>query len=221
MAKIFKLGTRASRLALKQAEEVQQYLPLAEFEVIRIYTQGDKDKLTSISEVEGSDFFTREIDQALLREEIDVAVHSSKDVQEILPKGLKVILETKSISPYDALVSRDNLTLQELPAASRIGASSLRRKEQLKLARPDLYIVDIRGTIEERMGFLEVNKIDALLVAHAALLRLGLENKAAQILSPDVFFPHPKQGSLTLVAKEKKWRELRFLLSAQARETGN
>ena len=219
--RILKVGTRPSSLALKQVEEIQKLMPGLSFEVVKIQTLGDKDKLTQISEVEGSDFFTREIDQALFSGEIDLAIHSSKDLPDKLTQGLVVFLETESRSAFDALVSRGDFKLLDLPTGYRIGSSSQRRKEQIKLLRPDLLIIDIRGTIEERLKLIETGKIDALIVAHAALIRLGLEERIAEILPEEYFKAHSKQGSLSVVIKEQRWEELKFILSEQALATGS
>ncbi|MBI4335752.1 MAG: hydroxymethylbilane synthase, partial [Candidatus Omnitrophica bacterium] len=134
-----RIGTRTSPLALRQVDEVAGFIktshPEFRFEVIGIDTYGDKDKKTPISDLEGSDFFTREIEDALLKREIDFAVHSAKDLPDVIPRGLRVAALTESVDPYDALVSRGNLKLDELPPGARIGASSQRRKEQLKKYR--------------------------------------------------------------------------------------
>ncbi|MDP2941834.1 MAG: hydroxymethylbilane synthase [Candidatus Omnitrophota bacterium] len=219
---IIRIGCRPSRLALEQAQEIKALFPGVEFKLVTYETAGDKDKITPISEIEGSDFFTGELDQALLREEIDLAVHSSKDLPESIPGGLSIAFETASLSPFDALVSRNRLKLKALPAQSRVGTSSQRRKNQLRQSRPDLSIIDIRGTIEERLALLEGGKIDALIVAYAALIRLGKEALAAEVFDTETFPGHPKQGSLSIVAKEEKWQKLKHALSeAEGRVEGS
>lgn len=221
MRKVLRVGSRPSRLAIKQVEEISRSFPWVDFEIVVIPTRGDKDKITPISRVEGSDFFTQEIDSALLNGRVDLAVHSSKDLPDKIPQGLKPVIETKSISPFDALVSRNNLKLFQLPLGSRVGTSSKRRKDELILKRPDLNIVDIRGDIQERLALLDSGRIDALLVAHAALIRLGLESRAAEIFPLEVFKTHPKQGGLTLIVREENWQEVKSILSAQAPATPN
>lgn len=218
---MLKIGTRPSPLAIKQVEEIQNLMPLVRFKVVVIETRGDKDRYTPISEIEGSDFFTKEIDEALLKGEIDLAVHSSKDLPGILTTGLKVILETKSISPYDALVSRGNFKLAELPKGSRIGTSSQRRKDGVRILRPDLKIIDIRGNVDERFFLIDSGEIDALIVAYAALIRLGVEYRISEIFPLNIFKAHPKQGRLSLVAKEERWQEVKFILSAPAPVIGS
>ena len=216
-----RLGTRPSPLAFKQAAEIQNIFAHVQFQVVPIYTRGDKDRKTPLSEVEGSDFFTREIDQALLEGKIDLAVHSSKDLPEVLAKGLSIALETESLTPFDALVSRNYLQFNALPAGWRIGVSSKRRKDQIKALRADLEIIDVRGNIEERIELIQKDKIDALIVAHAALIRLGLESQIAQILPLSIFKPHPKQGSLSLLTREENWQEVKSILLAQAPAIGS
>jgi len=215
------MGTRPSPLAIKQAEEVKTIFPFLHFKVIPIQTTGDKDKKTSLSNVEGSDFFTKEIDDALLSAKIDIGIHSAKDLPQILPKGLVVAFETESISPNDALVSRGNLKLAQLPKNSRVGSSSVRRKSQLLVLRKDLQIVDIRGTVGERIALVDSGRIDALVVAHAALIRLGLEQRIAEVFGLDIFDAHPKQGKLSLVVREEECERLRSILSEPVREIGS
>ena len=216
-----KVGTRPSPLAIKQIDEFKRLFPRVNLEVVLIPTIGDKDKITPLVRVEGEDFFTREIDSALLRGEIDLALHSSKDLPDQLNKDLKIILETKSISPFDVLVSKDRLKLMDLSYASRVGTSSQRRKDQIIALRKDLVLVDVRGNIEERLALIDSGRIDALVVAHAALIRLGLEDLISEVLSGDDVSVHPKQGSLTLVAREDKWEEVKSILSGQAQVIGS
>jgi len=225
MRRIYRAGTRTSPLALKQVEEVfgmlKKVYPDIKLEVIGIDTYGDKDKVTPVSDIEGTDFFTREIDEALLRDEIDFSVHSAKDLADVLKKGLTIAAITDSIDPYDALVSKSGLTLDKLPEGARIGTSSLRRKTQLKAYRKDFEIVDIRGNIEERLMLLDERRlssearrakeettnderrnIDAIVIAACGLIRLGLSHRITQRIPFDILKPHPLQGSLAIVAKE-------------------
>ncbi len=221
MKRFFLVGSRASPLARKQTQELQKLFPEFVFDFIYIVTIGDQDKITPLSKVKDADFFTREIDQALLKKEIDLAVHSSKDLPDVLAKGLAVVFETPSISRYDCLVSRNKLKLRDLPKGWRIAASSQRRKEEISTLRKDLDIVEIRGNIEERIALLDSGKIDALIVAHAALIRLGSEERISEIFPLDIFHTHPKQGSLSLVAREEDCKRIKSILSVQARATGN
>lgn len=224
MGRTYRVGARTSPLALKQVEEAMSMLkgfyPDMQTEVIGIDTYGDKDKVTPIAEIEGTDFFTREIDEAILRDEIDFAVHSAKDLPDVLRKGLAIAAITPFLDPYDALVSKSGLTLDKLPKGARIGTSSLRRKTQLKAYRNDFEIVDVRGDIEERLRLLneprttnnERRNIDAVIIAACALTRLGLSHRMTQKIPLDILKPHPLQGSLAIVAKKDN-AELAELLS--------
>lgn len=211
---MLRVGTRPSPLAIKQVDELKKIFPQVGFSAAVIPTTGDKDKITPLTSVEEADFFTREIDEALLRGEIDIALHSSKDLPDKLNRGLRVVLETRSISPFDALVSRGRLKLSQLPCSTRVGASSRRRKEQIRELRQDLVLVDVRGNIGERLALIDAGKIDALVVAHAALIRLGLEHMISEVFNGGNFTAHPKQGSLTLVTREDKWQKVKSILSA-------
>ena len=206
MGRVYKIGTRTSSLALKQVEEImdalKKFYPSMNMEIVGIDTYGDKDKTTPISRIEGSDFFTREIDVALLSGEIDFAVHSAKDLPGDLKEGLVIAAITESIDPYDVLVSKSGLKLDELPYRVKIGTSSLRRKAQLKKYRDDFEIVNIRGNIEERLKLLDEARLDGIVIAAAGLIRLGLGKRITQKITFDILKPHPLQGSLAIVAKK-------------------
>lgn len=205
MEKMYRIGTRKSSLALKQVEEIlkalRNFCPDFSAKIIGMDTYGDKDRNTPISSVEGSDFFTREIDEALLDGNIDFAVHSAKDVPDILRKELKIAAITASIDAGDVLVSPSGLKLHELPFGSSIGTSSKRRKTQLKQYRSDFKIVNLRGTIEERLHCLDETGLGAIVIAAAGLVRLGLEDKITQRIPFDIVQPHPLQGALAIVTR--------------------
>ena len=205
MKRRLRAGTRPSPLAIKQLEEVEALLPSVGFERVAIRTKGDADKRTPLSEIEGTDFFTREIEDALLSGKIDVAVHSAKDLEEEMPEGIAIAAMTRSISPYESLVSSGRDTLKTLPSGSVIGTSSAKRKEAVLKYRSDLVVRDIRGNIEERLRQLDEGLFDAVIVAHAALIRLGYEYRIAQVIPTDIIEPHPLQGRITVqVRKERK-----------------
>ncbi len=159
MERVITIGTRCSRLALSQIGEIIQTMtkryPEIKVEVVSFKTSGDRDKATPLADVERTDFFTDEIDRALLEGRIDCAIHSAKDLPAPLTNGLAVAALTASIDPDEILVSRAGLLLDGLPRGATIGTSSLRRKTQLKMFRPDLNSVDIRGNIEERLELLD------------------------------------------------------------------
>jgi len=221
MAKTYRIGTRTSFLALRQVEEILQALrkfyPDFKAEVIGIDTYGDKDKITPISQIEGTDFFTREIDDALLKWEIDFAVHSAKDLPDTIKEGLVISALINSIDSYDALVSKDGLKLAELPQGARIGTSSIRRKTQMSRYRDDFDIVDIRGNIEERLEKLDNDNLDGIVVAACALVRLGLENRITQRIPFEILKPHPLQGALAIVtrAEDLKFHSLLSVIDSR------
>ncbi|NQT95030.1 MAG: hydroxymethylbilane synthase, partial [Candidatus Omnitrophica bacterium] len=209
MAEAYRVGTRKSPLALRQVVEalraIKASFPDMLIEVLPIDTYGDKDKDTPVSDTEGSDFFTREIDNALLEKRIDFAVHSAKDLPDEPKEGIIVAAMTESIDPYDVIVSKDGLGLKELAKGAVIGTSSKRRKESLKKFRPDFNIVDIRGNIEERLELLDngAKNLDAIVIAAAGLIRLGLENRITQKIPINIIEPHPLQGCLAVVIREQ------------------
>ena len=206
MERTVRIGTRKSPLALKQAEEILGSLKgrgiFLSCEIVGFDTPGDLDKKTALSEVEGSDFFTRDLDQALLEGKIDCAVHSAKDLPGEIPAGLEVAVMTSSPETADALVSRNHEKFSELFPGSRIGVSSRRRKEQVQTARPDLVATDIRGTIRERLDQLDAGKYDAVIIAAVALLRLGCGHRIAEKLNPEIFPSHPLQGRLAILVQK-------------------
>jgi len=200
-----KIGSRPSPLAIKQAEEIESLLPSVRFEAVRIDTCGDKDKTSSLAGREDSDFFTREIEEALLDGRIDAAVHSAKDLERVMPRELCIAATTCSISHFECLVSKEGHALEKLPAGAVVGTSSRKRKEAVLRFRPDLAVKDIRGNIDERMKQLDDGKFDAVIIAHAALIRLGLEDRIAQIIPKEIVEPHPLQGRLAIqVRKDRK-----------------
>lgn len=218
---IYKIGTRSSPLALKQVDEVlwflREFYPDIKTETVCIETYGDKDKKTPISEIEGTDFFTREIDEALLKREIDFAVHSAKDLPDRIVCGLYIAAYTRPLDQYDALVSKNNLKLKELPIGAKIGASSKRRKEQLEAYRRDFSIVDIRGNIEERLAILEKTDLDAIIVAACGLMRLGLEHKITERIPFDILKPHPLQGALAIETRKEDFDLINILSKLDTR----
>lgn len=208
--------TRQSRLALLQVEEFRRCLNEAvgshslEYEVIKTDSYGDRHKDVSLMDKSiAADFFTRELDDALLEGWADIAVHSAKDMPYPLPHGITLLALTRGEDKSDSLVSRDGLTLSQLPPRSRVGTSSAQRRAKLLSLRPDVEVVPIRGTIEERIQQVQSGYIDALIVATCALQRLGLAHLISEILP---FSTHPLQGNLAVTAREDS--PLRDLLSS-------
>jgi hydroxymethylbilane synthase len=225
MANTYRVGTRTSPLALRQVEEVllalRRFYPDFKAAIVGIDTYGDKDKITPISQIEGTDFFTREIDEALLKDKVDFSVYSAKDLPDVLREGLVIAAQTKSIDPYDALISRNNLKLSELPHGARIGTSSIRRKTQLSKYRDDFDIVDIRGNIGERLERLDAEKLDAIVIAACGLVRLGLEKRIAQRIPLEIITPHPLQGALAILTRSDSKKIIKLLSVLDVRKSGS
>jgi uroporphyrinogen III methyltransferase/synthase len=198
---LIKVISRQSPLALLQVKEVFGFFPDINYDLIKLESYGDKNKQISLLNNPPADIFTRELDEALLSNEADIAIHSAKDLPYPIPDGLEVIALFDAFDQTDSLVSRQNLTLRSLPTGARIGTSSPTRKKELLAIRPDVEVVSIRGTIEERIAQVDSGYIDALIVATCALKRLGLEQRIAEVLP---FETHPLQGNLAIVARENR-----------------
>ena len=197
--KLLRIGTRASQLALWQANwvksELEKKYPGMEVTLTKIKTIGDKILDVPLAQVGGKGLFVKEIEEAMLRDEIDIAVHSMKDVPTEFPEGLGLHCITEREDPRDALISR-NITFAELPQGARIGTSALRRQAQLLKARPDLQMVIIRGNVETRIRKLVDDNLDAVILAAAGLKRLGFTDKVAEYLDVDFSIPAIGQGAL-------------------------
>ena len=192
------IATRGSALALWQAEHVRARLGVASglpVELLTLKTQGDLILDVPLSEVGGKALFVKEIEQALIDRQADVAVHSMKDVPADLGPGLILAAISTRETPWDALVSRAG-TLAELPHGARVGTSSLRRQCQLLARRPDLQILMLRGNVPTRVRKLDDGAFDAVVLAAAGLIRLGLGDRITELLMPDVSLPAVAQGVL-------------------------
>lgn len=193
-----KIGARDSPLSKAQVEEVRREMPDLLFESVWVKTKGDRDQATSLRHLEKTDFFTYELDQMLLQGDIDLAIHSAKDLPDPLPQGISCIAMTRCIDSRDALVFRPGETLHTLPSQSSVATSSERREEAVKALRSDLRFVDVRGNIGERLKKLETKEVDAVVVAEAALIRLGLTCLNRLFLPQETA---PLQGRLALLAR--------------------
>ena len=194
-----RVKARRSKLSMFQVKELFSYLPDVSYELLTIDTLGDKNKEISLMDSSiPEDFFTRELDEALKNDLADIIIHSAKDLPYPIPTSLEVYCLTNAVDKSDALISRNHIMLDQLPKCATIGTSSITRKNELLKLRPDLNIVSIRGTIEERLIQIDNQKIDALIVATCALKRLGLEKRITEILP---FKTHPLQGNLAVVGK--------------------
>lgn len=206
MKKIIKIGTRGSKLALWQANWVKSRIetafPDTDAHIVKIKTTGDRIVDRPLAQVGGKGLFVKEIEKALFDKEIDIAVHSMKDMPGELPDGLFIGAVPVRENPYDVLISRENLSLEELPAGAIIGTSSLRRASQIKYARPDIVTTSIRGNLGTRLAKLDSGEFDAILLAAAGIIRLGLKNRISQILDEEVMLPAVGQGALCIEARE-------------------
>lgn len=207
------IGTRGSKLALWQAEHIKAELlrlyPTLNLELKKIKTTGDKILDVPLARVGGKGLFVKEIEEALLKGEVDLAVHSMKDVPTELPKGLHLAVITKREDPRDALIVRNKddrkkekpKNLKDLPKGSIIGTSSLRRSCQLLNLRPDIKIEPLRGNLDTRLRKLDEGKFDAIILAVAGVKRLGIEKRITEILNPDIILPAIGQGALGIEAR--------------------
>ena len=191
------IGSRGSQLALWQARWIQARLESLgeECRVEIIHTTGDKITDVALSKVGTKGLFTKEIEEALLTGTIDLAVHSLKDMPTELPAGLTLAAIPEREDPRDAMVGA---RLRDLPQRARVGTSSLRRAAQLRAARPDLQIENIRGNLDTRLRKLDEGQYDAIMLASAGLRRLGWENRISELLEPDVMCPAVGQGALAV-----------------------
>lgn len=197
-----KIGTRGSKLALAQSNRIKKNLldrySDLQVELIIIKTKGDKILDSPLAKIGGKGLFVKEIEESLLEEEIDLAVHSVKDVPAKLPEGLNMPVFTEREDPRDAFISLDYSSIEDLPSGSHVGTGSLRRSSQLLSLRQDLEIVSIRGNVDTRIKRLESGDLKAIILAAAGLKRLGLSDKISQFLPIHGFLPAIGQGALGL-----------------------
>lgn len=196
-------GARNSPLSVAQFYEIERELsrhhPHVSLRPHFIETTGDVDKKTSLRGLEKSNFFTKEIDEMLIAGKCRIAIHSAKDLPDPFPKGLAVVAFTRGVDPSDVLVLRPEQSLDSLPAGARIATSSARREASVSVLRKDLAFVDIRGTIGERIAALENGKADGVVIAEAALIRLGLTHLNRVPIPGETA---PFQGRLAVMARE-------------------
>jgi len=223
MARVFRVGTRGSKLALAQTEWVinalREKLPDLRVEVIVIKTRGDVIVDRPLREVTGKGFFVKEIEAALLRGEIDFAVHSLKDMPTDLPSGLTIAALCNRVDPRDVLVVRGwsgnkgelETVVSLLPEKPKVGTSSLRRQAQLKHNFPDWQLCELRGNVDTRLRKLDEGQYDAIVVAAAGLIRLGLQDRIACFLPVEVCCPAAGQGVLAVEARQDDEETLNLL----------
>ena len=205
MSNKVRIGTRGSKLALWQANWVKEQLirkyPELDVEINTIKTTGDKILDVPLAKVGGKGLFVKEIEEALLDNSVDLAVHSMKDVPTELPDGLGIVAISRREDPRDAVLGRDSTPIMELPEGSRIGTSSLRRQAQLFAARPDFDIKPLRGNINTRLRKLRDGMYDAIILAMAGVKRLGWEEEVTEVVGTDVMLPAIGQGALGIEAR--------------------
>lgn len=217
------IGTRGSTLALWQAEWVQARLresaPGLSVTLRRIKTSGDKILDVPLAKLGGKGLFVKEIEEALLRREIDVAVHSMKDVPTALPDGLALLCVPKREDPRDALLSRAGTAFRDLPSGAKVGTSSLRRQAQLLHLRRDVTITMLRGNLDTRLRKLKEGEFDAIVLAAAGLRRLGWTEAVTEYLSPDTCVPAIGQGVLAIEGRHDDQLVRRLLAPLEDAQT--
>jgi hydroxymethylbilane synthase len=222
-----RIGTRGSPLALAQAHETRARLmaahglPEAAFAIVVIKTTGDRVLDRPLSEIGGKGLFTREIEDALIAGEIDIAVHSMKDMPTLQPDGLAITCLLPREDVRDAFVTLGDVTLASLPAGTVVGTSSLRRRAQLRHRRPDLAVVEFRGNVQTRMRKLSEGVAEATFLAMAGLRRLGMNNIARAPIEPDEMLPAVAQGAIGIEQRRDDDRVSALLAPIHHAETGH
>ena len=226
-AKTIRIGTRGSPLALAQAREVEARLAAAHppgayaFDIQIIRTSGDRIQDRPLGEVGGSKgFFTKEIEEALLAGEIDIAVHSMKDMPTVLPAGLVVTCHLPRQDVRDAFIGRGVASLAELPAGAVVATSSLRRQAQVRRLRPDLRVEALRGNVETRLRKLADGVAQATILAMAGLNRLGLQDRVSAPLPVDLMLPAVAQGAVGIESRADDFAIMRLIAPINHQPTG-
>ncbi len=195
-----KIGTRGSKLALTQttwvADMIRKRFPDQAVEVVVIKTKGDIMQDVSLAKIGGKGLFVKEIEDALLKKDVDLAVHSMKDVPAELPEGLEIGVMPEREDARDVLISKDNRKVEELPKGARIGTGSMRRGFQLQNLLPDIEIVPLRGNLDTRIRKVETDNLDGVIVAAAGIRRMGWVNRVSQFLPVEMILPAVGQGAI-------------------------
>ena len=218
-----RIATRKSQLALWQAEHVAALLrgahPGLEVELVPMVTQGDRIQDRSLAAIGGKGLFIKELEVALEEQRADIAVHSMKDLPGDLPAGLMIGAVLERADARDALLTASAGGLGDLPRGARVGTSSLRRQAQLLAARPDLKIEGLRGNVDTRVRRLDGGDLDAILLACAGLIRLGLESRITERLDPKMFLPAVAQGVIGIECRGADSRTLRLVTVLESQDT--
>jgi hydroxymethylbilane synthase len=221
--RVVTVGSRGSRLALRQTElvlaELSRRFPGRRFDVQEVRTTGDRRPEVSLAAIGGQGVFVKELESALRARRVDLAVHSLKDVPAEVGQGLVLAAVTERGDVRDAVVSRGQRRLAELPAGSRVGTGSLRRAVQVRALRPDLKVVTLRGNVDTRLRKVEEGLMDAAILAAAGLARLGYLERAAELLDTDAMLPAIGQGALTLETRADDAEMIEMASALDHRET--
>lgn len=200
MSNLLRIATRKSPLALWQAEEVsrllKKYHPDMQIELVTMTTQGDKILDTPLAKIGGKGLFVKELEVGMLAGDADIAVHSMKDVPMAFPEGLHLAVVLEREDPSDAFVSNNYKKLSDLPLNAKVGTCSLRRQTQLKEARPDIQILDLRGNVNSRLAKLDNGDYDAIILASAGLKRLGFDDRITESIPTEQSLPAIGQGAI-------------------------
>jgi len=210
-----RLGTRGSKLALWQADyvagELRQVLPEIDIEIKIIKTKGDKILDVALSKIGDKGLFTREIENELLAGDIDLAVHSMKDLPTFLAPGLVLGGVLKRENPQDVLISNKGFNLTSLPRNGSVGTSSLRRIAQIRALRPDIRMVDLRGNVETRIKKMEEQDLDGIILAYAGVKRLDYTGKISEMIATDIMLPAVGQGAIAIELREDDLNTLELI----------
>ena len=218
-----RIGTRRSRLARWQADHVAQAIaslqdaPPTEF--VFITTEGDQITDVPLHQLGGKAFFTKEIEQSLVEAQVDVAVHSLKDLATVMPDGLALGAVLQREDPRDVLISRNGQALADLPAGASIGTSSLRRRALVARSRPDLRLADLRGNVPTRIRKLHEGAYDAIVLAAAGVKRLGFDAEITEYLEPAAFLPAVSQGAIGIQVRSGDDRTARWVSRLEHADT--
>ncbi|MBS2210518.1 hydroxymethylbilane synthase [Carboxylicivirga mesophila] len=203
---IVRIGTRGSQLALYQANlvksKLEQAIPDTIFEIVIISTKGDKILDVALSKIGDKGLFTKELEHALFNNEVDMCVHSLKDLPTVFPEGAQLGAILKRAEYKDAWVSKDGLSLEEMTEAHTVATSSLRRKAQVHRINPKVKVVDIRGNVNTRLKKMEDGHCDAMVMAGAGLIRLGFDDVITNLFEPDYFVSACGQGAIAVEIRD-------------------
>jgi len=217
------IGSRGSQLALWQTNFVKTNLenrfPKKSFEIKIIRTTGDDQLESALSKIGDKRVFTRQIEAELLSGGIDLAVHSLKDLQTEQPQGLKIGAVCEREVPNDALVSKQGVSIDDLPRNAKVATGSLRRRSQLLHHRPDLEIAEIRGNVPTRLKKFDESNLDGVILAYAGLKRLGFESRISEVIPFNIMVPAVGQGAIAVEVREKDKQTIEILEKLEHRQT--